>query len=69
MAPIFSRLSAELNNIIFIEIDIDQFDDTQIFNARGIPAFIIYKNGKEYSRVIGARTQEELKEEIIKVSQ
>lgn len=67
MKPIYNRLSIEMGEkLTFTEIDVDQFQESQIFNARGIPAFIIYKNGKEDSRVIGSRTQAELKTELLK---
>lgn len=68
MKPIFENLATKMaSKMKFVEIDIDDFDDAKIFNARGIPVFIIYKNGKEHSRVVGAKKHEELSAELEKV--
>ncbi|MBN1549749.1 thioredoxin family protein, partial [Candidatus Babeliales bacterium] len=48
----------------FVEIDTDSFTDAQKLNIKGIPAFIGYKHGKEKLRFTGARSYEELKDEI-----
>ena len=67
MKPLYEQLAQELQEkIMFFELDTDQFDDTRKLNIRGIPVFILYRNGKEISRIVGARTYKELKEEVLK---
>lgn len=63
--PHYHKLAEELQDkITFVEIDIDSFTDSQKLNIKGIPAFIGYKHGKEKLRFSGARSYEELKDEI-----
>ena len=67
MKPIYEQFAQEFHEkFLFYEIDVDRFDKMQKLNVRGIPVFLLYKDGKEINRIVGARTYKELSDEILK---
>ncbi|HZS77948.1 MAG TPA: thioredoxin [Ktedonobacteraceae bacterium] len=56
IAPIYERLSDEYNGkMVFAKMDIDQHERTPgRYGVQAIPTMIIFKDGKEVDRVIGA---------------
>ena len=55
IAPVFEELADEYRGQAeFIKVDVDQDPDlTQQFGIRGIPTFLLFKNGKPVESVIG----------------
>jgi thioredoxin len=55
VTPVLAQLAEQWSGRIVVrKIDVDQFDGIwERFNFRGIPAMILFKDGKEIHRVIG----------------
>ena len=67
MLPIVEELSKELTgkvNIAKVNVD-EQSDLAAQYNINAIPAFIIFKGGKEVDRLVGAQRKDELKKKIL----
>ncbi|HYT27717.1 MAG TPA: thioredoxin [Ktedonobacteraceae bacterium] len=56
IAPVYEKLSDEYNGkIAFAKMDIDQHERTpNSYGIQAIPTIIIFKDGKEFDRVLGA---------------
>lgn len=66
MAPIIEELEQELAGKVEIEkINVDQKQEfTQKNGVMSIPTYIVLKDGKEVSRIIGATSKENLKKAL-----
>ncbi len=65
MSPIFEELSKEMKNIKFAKLNVDE--NTEIASKLGImsiPTFIIFKDGSEVDRIIGANSKAVMKSKI-----
>jgi thioredoxin 2 len=62
MAPEFSRAAEALQGTVrFAKIDTDRHPDAAIrFGIRGIPALILFRDGREAGRLAGARPAREI---------
>jgi thioredoxin 1 len=59
--PIVENLNKESFPGIFQVIDVDiEKEMAQNFEIKSVPTFILFNEGKEINRVIGAKTKEEL---------
>lgn len=70
MTPIMRRLSKEFGeHVIFAKVDVANNRDlaTQ-FNVRNIPTFILFRNGKEWDRLTGAKSLKELRKVLEKLA-
>ncbi|MBL0691777.1 MAG: thioredoxin [SAR324 cluster bacterium] len=55
IAPLLNTLAEENSEVIFTKINIDQHNKkAATAGVRGIPTLILYKEGKEVDRVVGA---------------
>ena len=62
VAPKFEALGEKYKDVVFVKIDIDQFQKiTNDCGIKSMPTFIIYKSAKKVSQVVGAN--------IVKVEQ
>lgn len=63
IAPIVEDLSTELQGLATIaKLDIENAQkSTADFGVMSIPTLILFKDGKEVTRVVGIKTKEELK--------
>jgi len=65
MAPVFEALSKEMTNVKFVKLDVDSNQEiASKYNILGIPTFLIFKNGKEVLRQVGAMPKDQLKAKI-----
>ncbi len=66
LAPIFEKVSKTFDGkMVFAKCDVDSNQAlSQQFDIRGIPCMIIYKNGKEVDRLVGALDENLLKSKI-----
>lgn len=70
MMPVLEKLKADLgDSVTILKIDVDKNKAlaTQM-NVRGVPAFMIYKNGKQLWKGSGVQPLHELKNQIEKAS-
>lgn len=62
MAPILEKLAKKYKHKIkILKINTDKnFSIASEFRIRGLPTFILFKNGKEIKREVGAKSKSEL---------
>jgi thioredoxin 1 len=55
MHPVFDRMSKKYKQIKFARLNVDQNQNLAMqFNVQSIPTFIMFKDGKEAQRMMGA---------------
>ena len=69
MKPVFEELASELGSqYTFVSLDVDKAEDvSQEQNIIGIPAFLLFKNGKEVNtsnRMVGVVSKDEFKKNL-----
>ena len=65
IAPIIDELSEEMKEIKFTKINVDSNQRiSRKYRVSNIPCLIIFKEGQEVGRVIGAQPIEEIREKI-----
>lgn len=66
MTPILKEVKEDLrDNVKIIKIDVDKNKALATkFQVRGVPTFMIFKNGKQVWRQAGLITKNELKQKI-----
>lgn len=67
MAPIFESLANEYKGrVVFAKLNTDENPQISAeFNVSSIPTLLFFQNGRQINRIVGARTQEQLSEEIL----
>jgi len=66
LAPIFSELSKEYKGrVAFYKVNVDENGElAQGLGVMGIPCLIVFKDGAEVGRIVGAMSKEQLRERI-----
>ena len=65
IAPIVEELSNEVDNVKFVSVDVDDAEGLAIrLGISSIPCLILFKNGEEAARNVGAVSKSKLKEFI-----
>lgn len=66
MTPVIEELSKEYDGKAVIgKLNVDDNPETPMqFNVRGIPTFLIFKNGELMDKIVGATTKQVLKDKI-----
>lgn len=66
MTPVIDELSAEYEGRAIIgKLNVDDNPEVPTqYNVRGIPTFLIFKNGELKDKVVGAQTKQVLKDKI-----
>ena len=68
LGPIYEELSNEMTNINFTKVNVDENQDLAAkAQVRGIPTMVLYKDGKEVSRIVGFLPKDQLKSKIEEV--
>ena len=66
IGPVLDKISSEYTNkLVFSKLNVD--DNQEIaskYDVRGIPCMIIFKDGKEVDRIIGAYGEPQLRSKI-----
>ena len=61
MSPIFENISTNYPNILFLKNNVEEFSDlAKWMNVVSIPTFILFKNGVEIFRIVGAKPEKEM---------
>jgi thioredoxin 1 len=64
IAPLFSELSEQIDDVVFVKVDVDENPDTAAkYSVSAMPTFVFVKNGEVVDRLMGANP-ERLKELI-----
>jgi thioredoxin 1 len=66
VGPFFADLADELKGKMkFVKLNVDDAGQTATaFAVRSIPTFIVFKDGAEVHRIVGARDREALRHEV-----
>lgn len=66
LAPIYEKVSKDFaGKMVFAKCDVDANQElAQKYDIRGIPCMVIFKNGKEADRLVGAMDENTLKTKI-----
>ena len=66
VGPILDKVSSEYTTkLVFSKLNVDEAQEIAAkFDVRGIPCMIIFKDGKEVDRVIGAFGEPQLRSKI-----
>jgi thioredoxin 1 len=66
MTPVVDELSTEYEGLAVIgKLNVDDNPEVPTqYNVRGIPTFLIFKNGELKEKIVGAQTKTFLKEKI-----
>ncbi|CAA2959718.1 thioredoxin H2 [Olea europaea subsp. europaea] len=66
MEPIFNEMSSKYTDVDFAKIDVDELSDVaKEFGVQAMPTFVLFKQGKEVERVVGAK-KDDLEKKILK---
>tara|TARA_B100000902_G_scaffold18847_1_gene22612 strand:+ start:92 stop:400 length:309 start_codon:yes stop_codon:yes gene_type:complete len=65
LSPILEELEAEVENVDFVKLDVDQFPEIAGANqVMGVPTVVILKDGEVKERFVGVQPKETIKEKI-----
>lgn len=65
LAPIIEDLAEHMKDVKFVKINVDDNQElSKKYKISSIPCLIIFKEGKEISRIIGAHSAEAIEEKI-----
>ena len=65
LGPIFEKVSADLQEIKFGKLNVDANQEVAAkFGISSIPCLVMFQNGAEIGRIVGALPEEELKNKI-----
>ena len=65
MSPILEQLSEEMKDVKFAKIDVDDAERLAIlYGISSIPCMILFKNGEEADRVVGAVPKQKLEQVV-----
>lgn len=69
MAPVLNDVAEDLNGNAYVgKVNIEQYQSlAQKYQIRNIPTMILFKDGKEVSRIVGVKSKQYLLQEIAKV--
>lgn len=68
LAPVFEEASNEMNNLNFAKLNTEEFQDIAAENnVMSIPTLIVFKEGKEIGRLMGAMSKEDLKSKLTEI--
>lgn len=67
MLPLLEQIDNEIEDLKIIKVDVDKEQELSVkHHIRGIPALVLYRDGKIVSTVVGAQTKSALIELIEK---
>ena len=65
MSPILEQLSEEKQDVVFAKVDVDDAERLAIlYGISSIPCMILFKNGEEADRVVGAVPKQKLEQVV-----
>lgn len=68
LSPILEELSGKIENVTFAKLDVDEADEiAQEYGVMSIPCVVIFKDGKEVSRIVGLYMKDKYETELRKI--
>jgi thioredoxin 1 len=68
MKPVLAELAAERDDLRFVQLDVDAEQRTAAeYGVLSMPTFILFRDGREVQRLVGARPRRRLEEELAQV--
>ena len=68
MKPVLSELAAERDDLRIVQLDVDEHQRTAAeYGVLSMPTFILFRDGREVQRLIGARPRRRLEAELAEV--
>lgn len=65
LGPVFEKVSDEVNDVKFVKLDVDKFNDiAREYGVMSIPTLILFENGNELKRNVGFMSEDKLKDFI-----
>jgi thioredoxin 1 len=68
MKPVLAELAAERDDLRVVQLDVDAEQRTAAeYGVLSMPTFILFRDGREVQRLVGARPRRRLEEELAQV--
>jgi thioredoxin 1 len=68
MKPVLSELAAERDDLRIVQLDVDEHQRTAAeYGVLSMPTFILFRDGHEVQRLVGARPRRRLEAELAEV--
>jgi thioredoxin 1 len=68
MKPVLSELAAERDDLRIVQLDVDEHQRTAAeYGVLSMPTFILFRDGREVQRLVGARPRRRLEAELAEV--
>jgi thioredoxin 1 len=68
MKPVLAELAAEREDLRVVQLDVDAEQRTAAeYGVLSMPTFILFRDGREVQRLVGARPRRRLEEELAQV--
>ena len=68
MKPVLAELAAERDDLRIVQLDVDEHQRTAAdYGVLSMPTFILFRDGAEVRRLIGARPRRRLEAELAEV--
>jgi thioredoxin 1 len=68
MKPVLSELAAEREDLRIVQLDVDEHQRTAAeYGVLSMPTFILFRDGREVQRLVGARPRRRLEAELAEV--
>ena len=65
MKPVLAELAAEREDVKIVQLDVDADQRTAAeYGVLSMPTFILFKDGREVQRLVGARPKRRLEQEL-----
>ena len=68
MKPVLAELAAERDDLRVVQLDVDEHQRTAAeYQVLSMPTFILFRDGREVQRLIGARPRRRLEAELAEI--
>jgi thioredoxin 1 len=68
MKPVLAELAAERDDLRVVQLDVDEHQRTAAeYGVLSMPTFILFRDGREVQRLVGARPRRRLEAELAEV--
>jgi thioredoxin 1 len=68
MKPVLSELAAQRDDLRIVQLDVDEHQRTAAeYGVLSMPTFILFRDGREVQRLVGARPRRRLEDELAEV--